>query len=405
MDAPAYQKSTRIMSKESKEELDYILNHLGEERENYHGATVPPIFQTSNFIFPSVDAFSRAFTDEYAHHLYTRGNNPTVRILCDKLAALERTPDAMVFPSGMAAIAMAVMSFVKAGDHILCIRNPYSWTSKLLLDYLPRFGISVDFFEGNNIDELNALVTPATKMLIVESPNTMTFDVVDLRAIGEWCRSHDILSLIDNSYASPLYQNPFELGIDLVCHSGTKYLNGHSDVVFGVVCGSEEHLERIRHWGMMTLGSTMSPFEASMVIRGLRTLKVRLAKISDTTSKVFHFLEAQDWVEQVYYPFDPNSNQYELAKSQMKAAPGLISFVLKTTEEGKIQRFIEGLKYFKMAVSWGGHESLIIPLMAIHKAHPDQEHVHSSSFIRIYIGLEDEEALIGDLQNASKYLN
>ncbi|HJU27469.1 MAG TPA: aminotransferase class V-fold PLP-dependent enzyme, partial [Rhodanobacteraceae bacterium] len=218
-------------------DLDWILTHLGEERGRYFNAVAPPIVQTSIFRFESVADMRARMHDEYGEHCYTRGNNPTVEILRKKIAALEGAEDCLVFSSGAAAISAAVVALVSAGDHVVCVHKPYSWTHKLLSQLLPRFGVRVDFVDGTDVANIEAALDPATKLIVLESPNSLTFELQDLGGVAEFAKARGIRTLCDNSYSSPLNQSPIELGIDLVAHSATKYLNGHSDVVAGVLCG------------------------------------------------------------------------------------------------------------------------------------------------------------------------
>ena len=225
--------------------ISEILNHLGEDREQYFNAISPPVIQSSNFAFPDLHQFRAAFADELNQHVYSRGNNPTVEILRKKLAALEGTEDALVFSSGAGAIAAAVIGNVKAGDHIICQQAPYSWTSALLKKFLARFGVDHTFVDGTDLANIEAAYRPNTKVLYLESPNTMTFECQDLAACAAWAKQKGVVTMIDNSYSSPLYQQPASFGIDIVLHSGTKYLNGHSDVVVGVLCASKEMVRKL----------------------------------------------------------------------------------------------------------------------------------------------------------------
>ncbi|HAD14828.1 MAG TPA: cystathionine beta-lyase, partial [Saprospirales bacterium] len=233
--------------------------------EQYFQAIAPPVVQTSNFAFPNLTAFREAFSDELHSHVYSRGNNPTVEILRRKLAALEGTEDALVFSSGAGAIAAAVIGNVKAGDHVVCQQNPYSWTSALLRKFLSRFGVEHTFVDGSSIANIEAALRPNTRVLFLESPNTMTYDCQDLAACAVLAKSRGVVTMIDNSYCSPIYQNPAAFGIDIVLHSGTKYLNGHSDVVVGVLCGSSEMVKKIFESELMTLGGILGPHDAALV--------------------------------------------------------------------------------------------------------------------------------------------
>ncbi|HQU59310.1 MAG TPA: aminotransferase class V-fold PLP-dependent enzyme, partial [Saprospiraceae bacterium] len=256
--------------------LSEILNHLGESREHYFNAVSPPVIQSSNFAFQSLAEFRQAFTDELTHHVYSRGNNPTVNILRQKLAALEKAEDCLVFSSGVSAIAAAVMANVRNGSHVVCVQSPYSWTKILLQDYLPRFGVEHTFVDGRDLSLIEQAIRPQTSLIYLESPNSLTFELQNLAACAEIARRHGIVTCVDNSYCSPIFQNPIELGIDLVVHSGTKYLNGHSDVVMGVLCGSKPMVKKIFETEYMTLGGILSPHDAALAIRGLRTLELRM---------------------------------------------------------------------------------------------------------------------------------
>lgn len=379
--------------------LDDIIHLMGEE-ELPSGSMVPPIFQTSNFSVKSIAELRSFFSDEWGHHLYTRGNNPTVKILRRKLAALEGTDDAICFSSGIAAVSSAIMSCTGSGDHVICVRHPYAWTNHLLSKYLPKYGVECTFVDGKNFDEIENARKPNTTVLMLESPNSMTFDIQDLSMCSAWAKRHGISTIIDNSYASPLFQNPTRFGIDMVVHSGSKYLNGHSDVVFGVVCSDRGRIRSIAQEEYMTLGAIMSPFESFLVLRGLRTLPVRMERIDRSTRKVFDFLSRADHVDKVFYPFDPESDQYDLARRQMSGCPGLLSIQLRTREPDRIEAFIHALKRFRMAVSWGGHESLVMPLLAAHFIQGRSKPSLPVNHMRLYIGLEDPDLLIKDLKKA-----
>lgn len=380
-------------------DFDYIINHLGEERENYFNAVSPPIIQSSNFAFDSIEAFREAISDERNKHIYTRGNNPTVQILRKKLAALEKTEDALVFSSGSAAIAASIMSHAKNGDHVVCVRKPYSWTVKLLEDYLSKYGVSHTFVDGRSIDAIELAIEKNTTVLYLESPNTATFEIQDLRACAVLAQKHGIITMIDNSYASPIFQNPSDFGIDVIIHSATKYLNGHSDVVMGVVCASSKVIEKIFYEEFMTIGAIVSPHDAALAIRGLRTLKTRLLQIDQTTQKIIDFLSNHNLVEEVLYPFHQDFPQLELAKKQMRGSGGLFSILLKADKREQVEQFVKGVEHFLFAVSWGGHESLIVPFIALFDIpnHPNPD--VPWNLIRFYIGLEDTDFLIKGLES------
>ena len=386
------------------ESLSHILNHLGEEREQYFNAVSPPVIQSSNFVFPDLDTFRASFENELLSHTYTRGNNPTVEILRKKLAALEGTEDALVFSSGAAAIAAAVIGNVQAGDHVVCQEMPYSWTSALLRKFLARFGVEHTFVDGKDIENIRAAIRPNTRVLYLESPNTMTFECQDLAACAALAKEHGLVSMIDNSYSSPLYQNPAAFGIDIVLHSGTKYLNGHSDVVVGVLCGSREMVQKIFNSELMTIGAALGPHDAALVIRGLRTLPLRVQRSGESARALIGRLENHPKVERIWYPFHHSFPQRELAQLQMRGCGGLFSVQFRTDSMEKMEAFVHRLKRFLMAVSWGGHESLIIPTIGFYNIPGRPNPEAPWTFVRFYIGLEDADWLWEDLKQAMEVL-
>ncbi|HQW87977.1 MAG TPA: PLP-dependent aspartate aminotransferase family protein, partial [Flavobacteriales bacterium] len=283
-------------------DLSTILNHLGEDRPHGFDAVVPPVVQSGNFAYPTVAAMRAVVQQEFDRPLYTRGHNPTVAMVRNKLAALEHAEDALLFSSGSAAIAAAVIAFTKAGDHVVCVHKPYSWTRKLLSELLVRFGVETTYVDGTDAVNYRRAIRPNTALLITESPNSLTFELQDLAAVAAIARENGIVTLCDNSYSSPLFQNPIDLGIDLVAHSGTKYLNGHSDVVCGVLAGSSAHMRQVMAHEFMTLGAAPSPHDAWLLMRGLRTLELRVHRSADSAERVARFLEAHPKVRRVHWP-------------------------------------------------------------------------------------------------------
>ena len=381
-------------------ELSYILNHLGENREDYFNAIAPPLMQTSNFAFSDVDGLRHALGDEYGTMLYSRGNNPTVNMLRKKLAALAGADDALVFGSGMGAVSTAVLANVSQGDHIISVANPYSWTYRLFDKLLPRFGVHTTFVDGRDIAHFEQALNPRTRLIYLESPNTLTYELQDLEAVAGLARQHNVVTVIDNSYCSPLYQQPLSYGIDIAVQSATKYLGGHSDVVAGVLAGSAAMVRKIFDAEFLNLGSNISPMNAWLLLRGLRTLPVRLKQISATTIQVVDFLSQHPKVEKVYYPFHPSFPQYELAKKQMQGCGGLLTITLRAGSSEQVERFCNALRHFFLAVSWGGHESLVSPWIAgIRREDFDPaKEVHRQ--VRLYVGLEEPAFLLRDLQQA-----
>jgi cystathionine beta-lyase/cystathionine gamma-synthase len=381
-------------------DLSYILNELGEERENYFNAIAPPIIQTSNFSFRNVAEFRTALADEYEAILYSRGNNPTVDILRKKLAALDGAEDALVFGGGVASIAVPLLALLKQGDHVVSVAKPYSWTVKLFERLLPKFGITTTFVDGTKTENFEKALQANTKLIYLESPNTFTYELQDLPAVAALAKSKGILTMIDNSYCSPINQQPYVMGIDLVAQSATKFIGGHSDVVAGVVTGSKAIIKKIFDAEFLNIGGNISPMNAWLLIRGLRTLPLRIQRVCASTKKVVDYLATHPRIERVIFPFHPSFPQYELAKKQMKDAGGLFSIVLKANTLEEVEKFCNSLKHFFLAVSWGGHESLVIPSAVSIKPHEFDMNNSTHRLIRIYVGLEDADYLIADLKQA-----
>jgi cystathionine beta-lyase/cystathionine gamma-synthase len=381
-------------------DLSYILNELAEERDDYFRAVAPPIVQTSNFAFKTVHELRQSFQDEYATWLYSRGLNPTVDILRRKLAALDGAEDCLVFNSGAAAIFAAVLAHVKSGDHIVSVRQPYSWAQKMFNEILPRFQVTVTYVDGTVTANFEQATQANTVLYYLESPNSWTYELQDLEAVSRLAKQRGILTICDNSYCTPLYQQPIALGIDLSLQSATKYISGHSDTVAGVLSGSRELIARIFNSEYMNIGSGIQPFNAWLLIRGLRTLPLRLERITRTTRTVVQYLQQHSGVEKVIFPFDPAFPQYALASRQMKDACGLLTFILKADTLEQVELFCESLQHILMAVSWGGYESLVIPKCAglprsaFDAANPEHR------MLRLYVGLEEPEYLIRDLDQA-----
>lgn len=341
----------------------------------------------------------KKLTHELETPFYTRGFNPTVGILRKKLAALEMAEDALVFSSGSAAVAAAVMSVVKAGDNIACVQKPYSWTGNLITKYLSKYGVTCTFVEGGEVEDFEKAILPKTKLIYLESPNSLTFEIQNIEDIAQLAKQKNITTILDNSYNSPINQQPVSMGIDIVVHSGTKYLNGHSDVICGVVCSTHERIMKMMAEEYMTIGSCISAHDAGLILRGLRTLELRVNRSAITAQKVAEMLQKHPKIKRIYYPFSPENPQLELAKKQMKQGGGLLSIEIDALDVEGVERFCNGLKRFLMATSWGGYESLQFPLCAL-AASKSFENPLPWNMVRLYIGLEDADLLIEDLKQA-----
>lgn len=381
-------------------DISYIINELGEDRSQYFNAVAPPIIQTSNFAYRTVDELRRVFEDEHSNYLYTRGVNPTVDMLSQKLAALDGAEEALVLNSGASAIFASVLANVQSGDHIISVRKPYTWAQKMFDRVLPRFGVNTSYVDGGSLDNFKALIQPSTKIIYLESPNSWTYEIQDLAAIAHLARQHNIITICDNSYCTPLYQQPISLGIDIALQSASKYIGGHSDVVAGVIAGSSAMIKKIFQHEFLNIGLQISPFNAWLLLRGLRTLPSRLKCISETTSTVIEWLQQQEKVEAVLFPLLPQFPHYDIAKKQMSGACGLVTVVLKAQTMEEITGFCERLKHIVMAVSWGGHESLALPKCAALRPGKFDPANREHRMVRFYFGLEDADYLIKDLDQA-----
>ena len=381
-------------------DLSYILNELGEDRENYFNAISPPIMQTSNFAFRKVDDLTKAFEDEMGGYLYSRGLNPTVDILRKKLAALDGAEDCLVFNSGAAAIFAGVFANVKSGDHIVSVKAPYTWAQKMFDVSLPRFGVTTTYIDGTRLEHWKNATQSNTTLFYLESPNSWNYALQPIEEVAGFARSKGIATYIDNSYCTPLYQKPIEMGIDMAMQTATKYIGGHSDTLGGVLSGSHTMMKKIFDSEYLNVGSGIQPFNAWLLIRGLRTLPARLDRITRSTHKVIDFLKQHPGVDRVLFPLDESFPQYELAKQQMKGACGLFTITVKAEKRESIVKFCESLKHMMMAVSWGGHESLVIPKCAGIPPKDFDPQNHEHRYVRIYVGLEEPEYLINDLGQA-----
>lgn len=381
-------------------DISKIINELGEDRENYFNAVAPPIMQTSNFAFKKVADLSKAFEDEMSGYLYSRGLNPTVDILRKKLAALDGAEDCLVFNNGAAAIFAGIFANVKAGDHIVAVAKPYTWVQRMLDIILPRFGVTSTYIDGTKIEHWEKATQPNTTFYYLESPNSWDYALQPIKEVAVLAKAKGIITLLDNSYCTPLYQRPVEMGIDMTMQTATKYIGGHSDTLGGVLCGSHAMMKKIFDSEYLNIGSGIQPFNAWLLIRGLRTLPARIERITKTTAEVVAYMKQHPKVESVIFPFDKTFPQYQLAKQQMKGACGLFTFVLKTNKMKSIIQFCESLQHIMMAVSWGGHESLVIPKCAGLKPGDFDPANKEHCYIRMYVGLEDAEYLIKDLEQA-----
>jgi cystathionine beta-lyase/cystathionine gamma-synthase len=380
----------------------FIFNELAEERETYFNAIAAPIVQTSNFAFRKVADMRKAFEDEMGGYLYSRGLNPTVDILRKKLAALDGAEDCLVFNSGAAAIFAGILANVKSGDHVVSVQKPYTWVQRMFDVVLPRFGVTTTYVDGRQVSNFEQAIRSNTSLIYLESPNSWDYALQDLQAVAALAKKNGIVTICDNSYCTPLYQKPIELGIDMSMQTATKYIGGHSDTLGGVLTGSHAMMKKIFDSEYLNIGSGIQPFNAWLLIRGLRTLPARLERITRTTQVLTDFLRNHPMVEEMIFPLDPGFPQYELARKQMKGACGLVTIVMKAERMEQVVTFCESLRHILMAVSWGGHESLAIPKCASMDPASFNADNREHRMIRFYFGLEEPDYLIADIEQAFK---
>jgi cystathionine beta-lyase/cystathionine gamma-synthase len=316
------------------------------------------------------------------------------------LAALDEAEDCLVFNNGAAAIFAGVLANVKAGDHLVSVRKPYTWAQKMFDTILPRFGVSCTYVDGETLESWQQATQANTRFYYLESPNSWDFRLQPIAAVAAFARSRGIVTMIDNSYCTPLYQPVIPLGIDLAMQTATKYISGHSDTLGGVLSGSKDMIRKIFNSEYLNIGSGIQPFNAWLLLRGLRTLPSRLERIFQSTQIVLDGLREMPRIESILFPFDPSFSQYALAKQQMKGAGGLMTLILKAKSREEIVRFAESLQHILMAVSWGGHESLIIPKCAGIPAADFDAANAEHRMVRLYVGLEDPHYLLNDIRQA-----
>ncbi len=367
---------------------------LHDQALSEFGEVTPPIFQNSLFSFATVAEFEEAM-NQGTRPVYTRIANPTVRVFERKVAELEGAADAVAFASGNAAMAALLFSLLEAGDRVVAATPVYAGTYGLLTRMLAKLGVRADLIDGKDTAALIAAL-PGAKVLLLESPTSYTFELQDLEPLTAAAREAGVLSVIDNTYGAGVYLRPLEHGVDVVVHSATKYISGHSDVVAGVVAGPTEITHQVRSQGLVFLGGKLAPLEAWLLVRGLRTLELRLDRHQQSALTVARFLEAHPKVARVIHPGLESYPQRELAEKYLRGTGGLFS--LELADGAAAKRFADALELFQIGVSWGGHESLVLPLAAQPRVVASYE--FPEGLVRLFVGLEPAQVLIADLERA-----
>ena len=370
-----------------------ICTHYSEDPSRFAGAVTPPIFQSS--LFTECEGNEG---DREGRYAYTRVSNPTTEIVENKVAALEQGEASKCFSSGMGAISAAMMHYLKKDSHVVAVASIYGPAHRFLAEYMKRFGVEVTFVKGTDTEEIEGAIRENTDLIYLESPSTYLFLVQDLAKIAEVAKKHHAATVIDNTYCTPIFQKPLTFGIDMVVHSASKYLGGHSDIIGGVVIGRKEDIDQIAQSERELFGAVMSPFDSWLMLRGIRTLPVRMKQHMANAMEMAAYFQELPVVKEVIYPWWETHPQYELAKKQMTGASGLMSVVFDLPGE-QIKRIVRELEFFHRGPSWGGFESLISPVGA--DLEQDNETM-KNGLVRLHIGLEGADLLKEDFERAVK---
>jgi len=386
--------------------FDTMLIHGGEGEKKPANSLNNPIFMTSTFTFDNLQHAEQTFSFETDDYVYTRGNNPTLKILEKKLALLEGGSDSVAFSSGMAAISSSLFSLLKPGDEILAHRVLYGSSYNLIKNILTQYGINCRFIDLTETDNLQTQLDSKSKIIYFETPSNPDLSIIDIEAVSNIARDAGIKVLVDNTFATPCFQRPLKLGADVVVHSATKYLSGHGDVLGGIVIAREqEYIDKLKFNYLTEFGGVLSPFNAWLILRGLKTLALRMRQQQDNAVKLAEFLDAHPEVDQVFYPgLDTHKNQ-EIAEKQMTGTGAMLAFEPVGGREAAV-RIVESLELIKLAVSLGDVETLIeYPFAMTHRDYSAKEVKEigiSPELIRISVGLEDVLDVIEDLNKALK---
>jgi cystathionine gamma-lyase len=373
--------------------------HIGEEpnlREGGYGDVVIPIHLATTFARREVDKPTRGYE-------YSRTGNPTRDALEKRLAALENAKFGLAFASGLAAEATLLLSLLEKGDHVVAFDDLYGGTRRLFSDVLSNFGLEFTYVDAREPENVEKAIKKNTRMIWLETPTNPLLRLCDIKAISEIGKAHNIITVVDNTFMSPYFQNPLDLGADVALHSTTKYLGGHSDVVGGAIMLSNEELYGKIKFNQNAIGAVPSPFDCFLVLRGIKTLAIRMEKHNCNAQEIAEFLESQPKVKKVHYPGLKSHPQHDLAKKQMSGFGGILSFELNANLKG-VKAFLKKFKLFALAESLGGVESLIEhPALMTHASIPREEREKigiSDSLIRVSVGIEDLEDLIADFKQA-----
>lgn len=387
---------------DNNKKAETLCIHASKEK-NQHGTLATPLYQTSTFVFDNAEQGAARFAGDAEGYIYTRLGNPTTRELELKIAALEGMADAAATATGMGAVAASTMAFLQQGDHLIASKAIYGCSFALFNHMFSRYGIEVSFVDMTDHEAVQQALKPNTKMLFAETPINPNMVVLDLAFLGDFCQRHQLISVIDNTFLTPLLQKPADYGINIVIHSATKYLNGHGDVVAGLIVADSETIQTIKLTTLKDMGATISPHDAWLIIRGLKTLSVRLERHCSNAQAVAEYLQAHPAVSDVFYPGLPSHPGFKFIGKQMKAAGGVLAFELNGSLDDS-RYFINQCKLLSLAVSLGDAESLIQhPASMTHSPYTAEERQMagiSDGLIRVSIGLEHVDDILADLAQA-----
>ena len=379
----------------------------GEEGGFPEGSTQVPVYHTVTYGYDDLDEWYDVALGKREGHIYSRNTNPTVKVFEDKVRQLEGAEAATSFATGMAAISNTLFTFLKPGDRVVSIKDSYGGTSKLFLDFLPAINVEVCLVETGNHEQMEEEIARGCRLVYLETPTNPTLKIVDIERLCKAAKAQGAISVVDNTFATPINQNPLALGADLVLHSATKFLGGHSDAMGGVLCGNKELIDEVYHYREIT-GATLHPMSAFLLIRGIKTLELRIQRHNDSAMKIAEFLKSQDQVSDVFYPGLPDHTHHDVARKQMRGFGGMLSFSLHGGYDA-VKEFLPRLKYAHLAAHLGSVDTLAgPPKVTSHVENTPEERKQlgiPEGLIRYSVGIENVEDLIADLQQALGTLN
>lgn len=378
----------------------------GEKPFLVHGATQVPVVLSVSYGYDDMDEWYEVAVGNKVGHIYGRNTNPTVQAFEEKIRILEGAEAATSFSTGMAAISNTLYTFLRPGDRIVSIKDTYGGTNKIFTEFLPQMGIEVELCETGDHELMEKVVSKGCKILYLETPTNPTVKITDIERMAKVGHDLGALVIVDNTFATPINQNPLQLGADIVLHSATKFLGGHADALGGVICGSKELVKKVYHYREIN-GATMDPMAAYLILRGMKTLHLRMRQQAESAMEIAKFLLTQEWVEEVFYPGLETHVNHDIAKKQMKGFGAMLSFALKGGVDS-VRHFLPKLKYANRAANLGAVESVIGPARTTSHVEctPEERAAMGipEGLVRLSVGIEDVEDIFADLQQAFDHL-